>query len=169
MFINLEKLDTCTAITLCKKPGPACFSVEYPWPSINREGGNISSSTLWNVPYLDQEEIGEILVAVTKLTLGFQLLWVIGDLVEPDSSSDSLMQYFDAAEMSRRFCGKQNWIKSRELVSSEFDLERHLWVPMREATGSEREDRFFEEYSLGSFGAIKRRQSFEKTEFLFVN
>lgn len=41
---------------------------------------------------------------------------------------------------------------------------------MREAIGSEGEGRFFEEYSLGSFGAVpKRRQSFEKTECLSVN
>lgn len=33
---------------------------------------------LWIVSYLDQEGIGEIPVAVTKLALGFQLLWVIG-------------------------------------------------------------------------------------------
>ena len=40
---------------------------------------------------------------------------------------------------------------------------------MRGAVGSEKENRFFEKYSLGSFEASKKRQPFEKTEFLFVN
>lgn len=44
--------------------------------------------------------------------------------------------------------------KSKELVSPEFDFERRLCIPVGEAAGGEKEDRFFEKHSLGSFGAV---------------
>lgn len=84
---------------------------------------SISSSTLWNISQLDWEGVGGIPVPATELVLSFRLPLVVGaqlNLTLPVAVQYSILMQLKQA------LGGSVVNKSRELVHSEFDLERLL-------------------------------------------